>query len=304
MSKGCVVSIFIIAAAVFLAGTLFIGPKVTPAGTGNIIDFDNDYDGGYYDSDSGGSYGGGSLFDLLYLLDFFIRHPVLGIIVIVIMVVVMNMKSKRFSGARTVTPTRRTANYPDRTANISGIIKSGDPNFSADAFIAWVKEVYATLDEAFCSLEWTKARPFESNELFAAHQKQIDEYLRNNTQPETDRLFVNKVFLTDYRKDANYEYIDVVIESRFGHCVVNRDTREPVKGDRNKTYNVVSLYQFKRSIGTQTNLETSNKSTTNCPNCGGTLDITSSGKCEWCGSVVTTGEYDWVLNDIQKLSQL
>jgi hypothetical protein len=289
----------LIAATVFVAGSLFAGAKVTPAGTGNIIDFDNDYDGGYYDRNSDSS-GGGSLFDLIILIDFFIRHPILGLIAIAVLIITMNMKSKRFSGRA---PARRSANYPDRTAEISNLIKTGDPNFSADAFIAWVKEVYGTLDEAFCSLDWAKARPFESNELFAAHQKQIDEYIRDNTQPETSRLFVNKIFFTDYRKDANYEYIDAVIESRFGHCIVDRAAREPVKGDRKKTYYVVSLYQFKRSAGVQTNLATSNKSTTNCPNCGGNLDITSSGKCEWCGSVVTTGEYDWVLNNIQKLSK-
>ena len=34
-----------------------------------------------------------------------------------------------------------------------------------------------------------------------------------------------------------------------------------------------------------------------CPNCGAPLEISSSGVCEYCGSVVTTGQYSWVLTD-------
>ena len=32
-----------------------------------------------------------------------------------------------------------------------------------------------------------------------------------------------------------------------------------------------------------------------CPNCGAPTKITSSGKCEYCGSVITIGSHDWVL---------
>ena len=35
-----------------------------------------------------------------------------------------------------------------------------------------------------------------------------------------------------------------------------------------------------------------------CPNCGAPTEITSSGQCPYCGSVVTNGEHDWVLTDI------
>ena len=40
-------------------------------------------------------------------------------------------------------------------------------------------------------------------------------------------------------------------------------------------------------------------STTNCPNCGAPTQITSAGQCEYCGSVITTGEHDWVLSGLE-----
>ena len=41
-------------------------------------------------------------------------------------------------------------------------------------------------------------------------------------------------------------------------------------------------------------------STTNCPNCGAPTQITSAGKCEYCGSIITTGEYSWVLSNLER----
>ena len=38
----------------------------------------------------------------------------------------------------------------------------------------------------------------------------------------------------------------------------------------------------------------------NCPNCGAPTQITSAGKCEYCGSVITTGEYSWVLSNLER----
>ena len=61
------------------------------------------------------------------------------------------------------------------------------------------------------------------------------------------------------------------------------------------------LMTFNRKKGVLTKAGTSNKSTTNCPNCGAPTEITSSGQCEYCDSVITTGEHDWVLSDIHSI---
>ena len=39
--------------------------------------------------------------------------------------------------------------------------------------------------------------------------------------------------------------------------------------------------------------------TISCPNCGAPTKITSSGKCEYCGSIITTGEHGWVLDKLE-----
>jgi rubrerythrin len=59
---------------------------------------------------------------------------------------------------------------------------------------------------------------------------------------------------------------------------------------------------FNRKAGVKTDPGRAGNSVTNCPNCGAPTEITSSGQCPYCGSVVTNGEHDWVLTDIHSRS--
>ena len=66
--------------------------------------------------------------------------------------------------------------------------------------------------------------------------------------------------------------------------------------DKFNTY----LLTFIRKNGVKTKPGTIEVNTTNCPNCGAPTQITSSGKCDYCGSVITTGEHSWVLSNLQR----
>ena len=41
--------------------------------------------------------------------------------------------------------------------------------------------------------------------------------------------------------------------------------------------------------------------TVECPKCGAPLDITLAGKCNYCNSIVTTGEYNWCLAELDRV---
>lgn len=58
---------------------------------------------------------------------------------------------------------------------------------------------------------------------------------------------------------------------------------------------------FERKTGVLTKPGELKIDTINCPNCGASTEIISSGKCEYCGSIITSGKYAWVLSGIQPL---
>ena len=59
------------------------------------------------------------------------------------------------------------------------------------------------------------------------------------------------------------------------------------------------LLTFTRKKGVPTKTGTDQSSVVACPHCGAPTSITSSGQCEYCGFIVTTGEYGWVLSDME-----
>lgn len=113
-----------------------------------------------------------------------------------------------------------------------------------------------------------------------------------------ERINVNEAYLQKYRRNPDYEYMTVYMAVRMVDYIIDEHTRDVLKGDPNTDCFMKYLLTFTRKTGVLTDPARSNVSTTNCPNCGAPTEITSAGQCEYCGSVITTGEYDWVLQDM------
>ena len=56
--------------------------------------------------------------------------------------------------------------------------------------------------------------------------------------------------------------------------------------------------EFIRKTGDKTSDSINN---VQCPNCGAETQITVSGKCEYCGSILTTGEHNWALSNLERI---
>ena len=84
--------------------------------------------------------------------------------------------------------------------------------------------------------------------------------------------------------------------------VINDATKEVLESDPNKDWYMKYEMVFNRKAGLKTNPGRKGNSITNCPNCGAPTEVTSSGQCSYCGSVITNGEHDWVLTDIRSRS--
>ena len=116
-----------------------------------------------------------------------------------------------------------------------------------------------------------------------------------------DRICVRSARLSDFRQAGDKDILTVTLSSKMIDYIIDEDTQKIIKGD--KTTDRYSTYKlvFIRKTGIKTKPGTNQVNTTNCPNCGAPTQITSSGKCEYCGSVITTGEYSWALSNLEKI---
>lgn len=269
-----------------------------------------------YSSDSGSSSDGddslaGAIAALIVNLLF--NHPVLLIplgIIILFFWLRARIRNKRYdkiaddeidqTGSDTLSEDLETANVSQES--VVEQIQTIDPNFSSEKFTAWVREVFIKLQQAWSDRDWKKIRPFESEELFSLHNAQLEEYIRGNKINLIEKIGIKSCRLVSFAEDGDKEVVKVRLSAVMRDYVIDATTRKVLESDPNKDWYMTYILTFNRKKGVKTQAGVSNMSTTNCPNCGAPTEITSAGQCPYCGSIVTTGEHDWVLTDLHSIN--
>lgn len=273
-------------------------PVFADVGNNNSYDTSGDYS----------SSGDGDGFWLIVLLfDLFGPFGALIILLIVGAVFMYLKKTGKLKAIQTEQQNviaQQQANYSSQM-NDNGLshavadnIRVNDPNFSEDAFIGWSREVFMKIQQAWNDRNWKIIRPFESQELFNQHNQQLNEYINNNKINKVEKICVRYCGLNSYRVDGDKEVVVVELHATMRDYVVDATTNQVLESNPNRDWFMKYHMTFNRKKGVLTEAGKSNKSTTNCPNCGAPTEITSAGQCEYCKSIITTGEHDWVLSNI------
>ena len=293
----CFLFVLIFALVISLSPTVF-----ADAGNNNRYDTSS--------SSSSSSDGDSYLLNWIIYFLFEMFGPLPGIILCIILLIVFGYlkKTGKLKNIQNSINSTITSNYSesfnqivDNTISVSEQIRQIDPEFSSDNFLAWTREVFLKIQQAWTDRNWKVIRPFESNELFNIHNSQLNEYIKNHKINVVEKINISNATLREFRQDGDKEVLVVELHAVMRDYVIDEKTKKVLESNPNKDWYMKYLMTFNRKKGVLTKAGTSNKSTTNCPNCGAPTEITSSGQCEYCDSVITTGEHDWVLSDIHSI---
>ena len=197
--------------------------------------------------------------------------------------------------------------YNNDNVNESDIIediKKHDPNFSAEDFKSWVSDLFIKMQYGWSNRNIENLRAYESPELYEQTLQQINQYISGGRINVIERAVVLQSKLIGHNLTENEEHVIIQITSRMNDYIIDEKTRNIIKGNPNEEhYNRYNL-MFKRAKNSITNIDSENKhtSTMNCPNCGAPTEVTSSGKCQYCGSIIVTISSEWTLTSIRKIT--
>ena len=223
-----------------------------------------------------------------------------GIFVLLIIIIIfLYLKKKGLIPTAEKMNVNNLINQLDNTKAVEEQIRQIDPMFSAENFMSFGKEVYIKLQNAWMDRKWEEIRPLESNELFEQHRGQLQSLIDANQINIMERICVRHTHLNSFRQDGDKELLTMTLKAAMKDYIIDADTKKVVQGNPNEDVYMVYTLTFMRKAGVKTKEGTDNTSTTNCPNCGAPTKITSSGKCEYCGSIITTGEHGWVLSRLE-----
>ncbi len=245
-----------------------------------------------------------------YLIGLFINNPTVGLVLLVIFIIIWMMTKKKAQRQATDTTyinqqVQQQADSDivmDYTNIVAEKVRAIDPNFSSDKFIGFAREVFMKIQEAWTAKDWKVIRPFESETLFNQHKQQLDEYIRLGRTNVVEKIGIRHCSLRSFMQDGDKEVLTVWINAIMRDYVIDDATKKVLESDPNRDWYMRYEMVFNRKAGLKTDPGKKGNTITNCPNCGAPTEITSSGQCAYCGSVITNGEHDWVLTDIHSRS--
>lgn len=215
-------------------------------------------------------------------------------LITIFIIYIKNRNSKRRAINQTGSGSRFNTDAIDEQETINKII-AVDPDFSVMSFKQNATELYINLQEAWEAKDWKSIRTFESNSLFNTHRKQLQEYIDQGKTNILDDQDVRSVELADFYVDGDQEILIIRLNATCIDYTIDDQTGAVIQGDKTTVYKRSYYLQFIRKAGikTKTDHELNLKV---CPNCGAEIEVSESGECEYCKSVITSGEYGWVLN--------
>ena len=145
-------------------------------------------------------------------------------------------------------------------------------------------------------------RAFLTDALYSQMARQLDELKEQGLTNHVDRIAVLDAFISRYCQEGDDDVLIVRLSTRICDYTVRDDTGELVRGSRTRELFMTYDWKLTRSASVRTD-EGGGMRSVSCPNCGAPLSVRESGRCEYCGTVVTLSEHDWALAAITGVSQ-
>lgn len=258
---------------------------------------DSDFGGG----DWGGSDWGGSDFDFGDSSSSGSGGSLPGafvlVIIIVIVVLLVQRSSKRAYNNR---PTVQSA--PVMQYRSMQEFQAMDPNFSAAVFCEKIGNLYVTMQNCWQEKKWEPMRAHMTDALYNQFARQLDAYIRNRQTNHVDRIAVLSVQPLGFYQDNSNDSVVVRVQTRICDYVTDDATGRLVRGNPTKELFMTYEWTIIRSKGMKTG-SSDGVTTYTCHSCGAPVDLTYSAKCEYCGTIMNSPKYDWVIAHIRAISQ-
>lgn len=265
---------------------------------GSSSSYDSSYSGSSYDSYDR-HYGGSSESNNYFT---FTDIWFIGALALVIILTIIAKHTKETGSKGTYYTIDKTAGmdwsfHTNNEINIEKQIREIDPAFSKEKLIAWSKNLFVKLQNAWTERDWESIRQYETLELYEQHKMQLQGYIDNNQINVMERICVNRACLHSYRKDGDKETLTVILNSRMADYIIDATTKKIIRGDKYAEMINNYLLTFIRKDGAKTG---ENSDVKQCPNCGAPISVTSLGVCEYCHSAIVIEEREWALANLER----
>ncbi len=171
-----------------------------------------------------------------------------------------------------------------------------DPAFAWPGFQSRVALIFEAMQASWSNREWSRVRPFVSDNLFQMLAYWIEAYKKERVRNITEGARIEQIELARISSDKFYDAITVRLHASSLDYTMADDDGRVVAGSRHRPRRYTEYWTLIRGATRKGPARTE----ATCPSCGAPLRIEMAGTCEYCRAKVTSGEFDWVLSRIEQ----
>lgn len=171
-----------------------------------------------------------------------------------------------------------------------------DPSFDRAALERRVGLVFSTMQVAWSSLEWQRARPFLSDNLWEAQRYWIEAYKASGLRNVLQNARIDRMEIAAVSSDPWFDAITVRVHATSLDYTIRDADRSVVSGSATKERSYSEYWTLLRGFGAKGTAHTQPE----CPRCGAPFQPSMVVACTACGAKVNSGEFDWVLARIEQ----
>lgn len=284
-------------------------------------DYDYDYDDDddddyyYYGGDSYSSGGGSSsgsaagyqsgqsntwdnITGAFYMLVF---YGGAGFLIVFFIVRMLSRRRRRRNNSRPNVNAGATPTSSSSLNTINSYLKE-DPAFDQAAFEEKLSNLYVQMQNCWTAKDIEPLRNCFTDAYFTQMDRQLDHYRQHGQTNEVENIAVLDVRLLGWKRESGEDHIIAALKTRITDYVIDDESGNVVKGSRTAEKFMTYEWDLCRTSGKVTG--TSNGvSRVVCPSCGAPVDINVSARCEYCGTVLKSDDFDWAICRIRGISQ-
>ena len=267
----------------FSGGSDYGGSDWSSGGSDWSSDWSSGNDDYYYSGDGSGS------------MD--ISTVVVIIIIVVVLISAMRKKKGGSSGGSHIAGAQRTV-LPMTIEDL----KKQDPAFSEEKMKEKIGNLYVRMQECWQNKTWEEMRTSMDDAIFNQFNAQLNGLIKAGKTNYVDDIAVLGVDLTGFGQDDKHDIVTALVRVRIKDYTVDDATGAVVSGSKTAEKFMTYEWTMIRTKGAKSFEQTADAAK-NCPNCGAPLDLNATARCQYCGAVIQSADFDWVIKTIKGISQ-
>ena len=172
-------------------------------------------------------------------------------------------------------------------------IANYDKTFSESTFKSKIDNMFVMLHTAIMLEDLPRVDHFIGDKVYSKYEAMINALQNASIRQMYDELNVKSTTILSSELVEDKIVVKVLIVSRYMDYKMDKATGKCVLGNNKSRIEKNNYLTLEKKLDAKT-LGISRK----CNACGANINISESGKCDYCGTIFNTEEYDWVITEI------